>query len=256
MRFQRYLTEKTYRINEDIKYIYESSGMKNFMNKLKKDNLPAGLISNILNNDNIVFKEFSSGDLKTKDSKAAHLVNPVKILVGIFPGATYKPQTKEIFVGPPQNPLQIVLNKKVEIIDKSLLNVFENELTETRIKATIAHELSHWISDSTHNFHLSKLVSIADELKSGEIMKLHQKDVNMTYFEIDAIIHGMKAVRSKIGRKKWDTLTFDKASELYPSLWSVMHNLKQYGNDIVKLYRKLVLKRMAREKLLGKSMRG
>jgi len=77
----------------------------------------------------------------------------------------------------------------------------------------------------------------------------------MTYFEIDAIIHGIKAVKSKVGGKKWDTLTFKQVGELYTSLWSVITKLEYYGPDVAKIYKKAILKRMHREKLLGKNMR-
>jgi len=131
----------------------------------------------------------------------------------------------------------------------------QNEITEAKVKATITHELSHWIADSMFGFQITKLVDLAMELNSAEVLKLHKQDVDLTYFEVDAIIHGIKAVKSKVGNKKWDTLTFEQVGELYTSLWAVITKLEKYGRDVVAIYKKTILKRMFREKLLGKNMR-
>ena len=254
MRLKKHLiTEKTFRVNEDVKFIYDKA-FKTFVKDFAKGTLPANVQMWIVDMKEIIHTTFESSELKTKDAKAAHLVNPVTIEAGIFKGSFYDPVKKLMRVGFPIDAAHILLTKHVDVPEDQR-KYLENEIKETKIKATIAHELSHWISDSTRGFQISKLVRIADELKSGDVLKLHKRDVNMTYFEVDAIIHGIKAVKSKVGNKEWDTLTFKQVGELYTSLWSVIKRLEYYGSDVAAIYKKMVLKRMHREKLLGKNMR-
>jgi hypothetical protein len=41
----------------------------------------------------------------------------------------------------------------------------------------------------------------------------------------------------------------------YTSLYSIASSLKRHGKDVLDLWQKTLLKRMAREKLLGKNMK-
>ena len=253
MRLKKHLiTEKTFRVNEDIKFIYDIA-FKKFVKDFAKGTLPGNVQKWIVEIKPIIFKTFESSELKTKDAKAAHLVNPITIEAGLFKGSFYDPTIKTIRVGFSIDAAKALLTKMD--VPENQRKYLENEIKETKIKATIAHELSHWISDSTRGFQISKLVILAAELKSSDVFKLHERDVNMTYFEVDAIIHGIKAIKSKVGNKEWDTLTFKQVGELYTSLWSVIKRLEYYGSDVAAIYKKLVLKRMHREKLLGKNMR-
>jgi len=253
MRLKKHLiTEKTFRVNEDVKFIYDIA-FKNFVKQFADGTLPANVQKWIVSSADVIFTTFESSELKTKDSKAAHLVNPITIEAGVFNGSYYKPLEKKMRVGFPIDAARLLL-LKIDVPESQQIYL-QNELKETKVKATIAHELAHWIADSTFGFQISKLVNIASELDSGEILKLHKKDVNMTYFEVDAIIHGIKALKSKVGNKEWDTFTFKQVGELYTSLWSVITKLEKYGPDVVEIYKKTILKRMVREKLLGKNMR-
>ena len=253
MRLKRHLiTEKTFRVNEDIKFIYDTA-FKKFVKDFANGTVPSNVQKWIIDLKEIIHTSFDSSELQTKDAKAAHLVNPITIEAGIFNGSFYNPGKKLMRVGFPIDAAHIILTNQE--VPENQRKYLLNEMKETKIKATIGHELSHWINDSMFGFQISKLVKIADELKSGDVLKLHKRDVNMTHFEIDAMIHGIKAVKSKIGNKEWDTLTFEQVGELYTSLWSVIKKLGYYGKDIAAIYKKMVLKRMDREKLLGKNMR-
>lgn len=253
MRLKKYLiTEKTFRVNEDVKMIYNIA-FKRFQKDFANGTVPAMEQKWIVENKAFFLKEFDSSILKTKDAKAAHLVNPITINCGVLKGSYYKPQEKEMRIGFDLNAARILLlGTNVPENQRSHLN---NEITEAKIKATTAHELSHWIADSMFGFQITKLINIATELDSADVLKLHQLEVNMTFFEIDAMIHGIKAVKSKVGNKEWDRLTFEQVGELYTSLWSVINKLQVFGSAAVAIYKKTILKRMFREKLLGKNMR-
>ena len=129
------------------------------------------------------------------------------------------------------------------------------EITEERIKSAISHELSHCISDSLYNNHIGRILKRADELNNADIVKMGKKNVNMTYFEIDAQIHAIKELKRK-HKMKWDRLLLIDIFEMYTSLYFIASTLyKNYGQDILDIWQKMLLKRMIREKLLGKNMR-
>lgn len=94
MRLKKHLiTEKTFRVNEDVKFIYDKA-FKRFVNDFDKGTVPAKEQKWIIENKPFILKDFESSDFKTKDAKAAHLVNPVRIEAGVFNGSFYKPTEK------------------------------------------------------------------------------------------------------------------------------------------------------------------
>ena len=250
------LLEKTFKITADVNYVYKVGGFDKFLKAFKKDknNFPGS--DKIYQGKDIVFRVLHSNELKSMDAKKADLVNSVTILCGTFRnGSYYIPKDKQISISLDHNVLKIYAKETEKFLSPDQIKFFNNEITEHRIKATISHELSHWISDSLYNTHIGRIIHRAEELNSDDVMRLGKKDVNMTYFEIDAQIHGIKAVKSKF-RKEWDQFTLYDVFEKYTGLHSNANNLYQrYGQDILDIWQKMLLKRMAREKLLGKNMR-
>jgi hypothetical protein len=249
------LLEKTFKITADVNYVYKVGGFEKFLKEFKKDknNFPSA--NRIRHGEDILFTIIDSDKLKTIDAKKANLANPVIISCGVFDkGSFYIPGEKQLSISFHHPVLSIYANRTEDTLPPSQLKRFNNEITEHRIKAAISHELSHWISDSLYNTHIGKLIQRAEELKSDDIMKLDKKDVNMTYFEVDAQIHGIKELKRKF-KSKWDDFTLYDIFEKYPSLNSIASHLYQYGQDILNIWQKMLLKRMAREKLLGKNMR-
>lgn len=101
----------------------------------------------------------------------------------------------------------------------------------------------------------NKITTKATQLKDEDILKLKQKDVNMTYFEIDAQIHGIKNLKN-YGKENWDTLKLDDIFFEYNSLRKIAKKIYfKYGEDILQIWEKNLIKRMDREKLLGKNMK-
>ena len=259
MRLKRYLlTEKTFRIDKDVDYIYKGA-FKSFIDLWKKKIVDRGFQQLIfhaaLARRNYVYWETDSSKLKGKECQAAHALNPVKILCGVTEdGASwYRIDAKVIFVSFPTEVLRMMIMGQGP--PERLQIAFEKEVSEGKLKATIYHELSHWLNDTLHNYNISNIVNLAAELGRPELKLLGNKDVNMTHFEIDAQIHGIKAIK-KIYKKEWDDLTINDVFNYYPSLRGIADNLKnQYGEDVFRIWYKLLLKRMWREKLLGKSMK-
>jgi len=241
-----FFLEKTFNIKKDVDFLYDK-GFKSFIDTFQK----SGELSII------DYIELSSGKLQTNDSRKAHKENPITIKMGFTHITAYNPFTRTIYISVPEKAYTFFLNKEDEATTiKSNIIAYQNDLTENRIKASIAHELSHWISDSLHSSHLKKLFTISKNLNDADYIKLKHEDVNMTYFEIDAQIHGIKNLKQRYNIKDWDEITTESLFMMYTSLRNIYYILyKTYGLDICKIWLKALFKRMSREKLLGQNMK-
>ena len=210
-----------------------------------------------LNNRNeTIFFVNNSGILSTKAAKQAHEVNPVKIELGINKqGSYYNPGKSKIVVSLNWDAMNLMLSGDISVVPQNKRKMFKEEFKPHRIKSAISHELSHWISDSLHNRHITNVINKAREFQDPNIIKMGKSNVNMTHFEIDALIHGIKQLRIE-KRDIWDKLTFDGMFQLYTALGGVDASIQwNNGLDMADEWKKTIIKRMAREKLLGKNMR-
>lgn len=119
---------------------------------------------------------------------------------------------------------------------------FSKEFTEEKIKGSIHHELSHWLDDTEHNYHITKSLESPAENRDSNI--------NATTMEIQGQIHNIKQLYNKY-KDIWDELSFEELLNHSPTL-SNIHNQLPF-----KIRDKWVMdikKRMYRENLLGKKM--
>lgn len=253
------LLEKTFNIDADVDYIYEKSGFPKFIEDFNEGKMPykSQLFSFEFNFLDTIFNKIPSSELKTEDCVKAHSILPLDISTGISrKGSHYYPTTPSIFISISPNALSVYYSKDEHNLSDIEKRMISREITENRLKIGIHHELSHWISDCFYNKHLTKIVHSALELQSPERMLLKQKDVNMTYFEIDAQVHSIKGLKRKFTQDQWDTLTIEDILVEYPSLMSVYRVLKRdHGLDVALIWQKNLIKRLEREGLLGKNMR-
>jgi hypothetical protein len=286
------LLEKTFAVSKDVNYIYKTcfktlideiwihAGSGKHLNftspardRLLNKSSHKDIWKKVANGLDVTYKQIMSEDLPGKQAKEASKVNPTVITCGIYKeGNLYRPKEEYIAAGIKgpggktwdrgviilsinNSALKTALNNGMEYIQPSQLKSFTSEFKEARIKSTIAHELSHWLNDTMHNFHITKLIGTTRELAKPEILLLHKKDVNMTHFEIDAQIHGIKQLKMA-HRKDWDKMTLADVFMEYNALRFMGGNIYQkYGKEIGDIWQKAVIKRMAREKLLGKNMK-
>lgn len=283
MRLQRYLLrEKTFNISKDVKYIYDKcfdplvkelykhagkGKSLDFTNMAAIDKILSGKYSSfftkIRSANDVTYMTIDSDKLPSKQAKESHKLNPVEIRCGAYAyGNFYRPVEADVSAKKSliqlslhHNALGLILRGDMKQVDVSQLISFYQEFVPSRIKATISHEVSHWMNDTFHNFHISKLLKTARELGKPEIIKLHKKDVNMTSFEIDAQIHGIKQLKMQ-HRKNWDVLELKDVYLMYASLRFMGGQLyRAYGKEVGDIWQKMIVKRLAREKLLGKNMK-
>lgn len=233
------LLEKTFDIANDVDLIYNKF-FKSLVNDFNKKKIDSVWLSQ--------YRPLSikSSELKTKDAKKANSINPITIITDLF-------DYKNNYYDPKKNMINIIVNRRglLAYIQynydikkmKQDLNIkdfkeVEYEITEQRIKSSIYHELSHWISDSLYNRHIKTLVDLAKDNNNPELLKLGQKNINLTYFEIDAQIHAIKNLKKGF-KKEWDTFTLDKVFLYYNTLYEIAKEVYQkYGEDTLIIWEK------------------
>lgn len=215
-----FLYEATFDISKDTELLY-SLFLKKFVGTIEEiplidvswEKLFSLWLKNLksLNSNelNLVMYETNSGILNDADCKQSHKLNPINIYFGLSKNGSYynsidhyimislNIQVIESIVKYGYNNL---INNQSKKINSKLL---KNEFTKNKFNSMISHELCHWCDDSIHNFHILNKSILSKELKNIDIMKLNQKDVNMTYFEIDAQIHGIKMLK-KLNEDLWN----------------------------------------------------
>ena len=241
----RSLMEKTYNIDKDVDYIYNNGFKKTIDDFLKNNNLPSMR----------TYKKIKSNELKSKDCKESNLSNPITILCGGFSNSYYDYKNSNIYISLNMGAFKHLNNKNLSIND---MRAIKNEISENRIKATIYHELSHWISDSINNSYLSNLFkrvnSTKDDFEATFIRNMGLRDVNMTYYEIDAQIRGIKQIK-RTHKKEWDKMTLVDLFYKYSTLRQIGRTLYGFNKNVYNYWMKDLIKRMNREGLLGNNMR-
>lgn len=216
------------------------------------------LFRDVKENEGLVLKKFSSSILTSKKAVLSHKLNPIDIFIGVFDRNYYDTKSHRIVVGMNKEALEQII-KGPETIQKILSGPkgkhFQIEMQKHKIQSSMSHEITHWIDDTLHNFHITKLANKAGEIhhttgdveKAASLMRKGEKDVYLTDYEINAAIHSIKIYKKKHS-KIWDKLTFEDLMALAPS-----ENVSD--SHLGKEWRVKIKKRMARERLLGKKMR-
>ena len=246
-KFKKYLNlinESLMDVEIDVNYIYDKYFKEDY-SKIKK-----GINFNDINFTKDVFK---SSELKSTLSKEANLINPVKIYINTMGSNFYHTEKNIISVGYNENAYNYIMsfdgdyNKALESLkklDKTQYKQLSNEFNESSIKGSIHHELVHWIDDSLHNFHLSKT------LKKFQEYGKRPTNINMHYIERQGQIHNIKQLKNEY-LDIWDEISFEDMVNLSTSLTTIKRKLNE--EDYIK-WKKLTLKRMFRENLLGENM--
>ena len=272
------LLEKTFDISSDVNILYNLF-FKNFFIKLQnkefksyediKKNYYKLFFSNekgfdkTYDSDTILFGSIETSKLRSKDCKEADRLNPLIIYCGVFKGGSYY-KTKVYNVNNPyiiislnQDALFFYFNKYFSSnLNKNAKIELRNTLSPKNIKLALTHELSHWLDDSLHGGFLTSLMDLSSWLENEDILKLKQKNINITYFEINAQVNAIKNLRTQKDLKKWDTLTFEDLFFEYPSLRRIAQDIySKYKKEVLEIWEKYLMKRLARENLLGKNMK-
>lgn len=257
------LFEATLNINTIIDYIYKEA-FKTFIDEI--DNYRKGRRLN-MNRIKLKTTEFTPKLILQKmhspNIKNAMTDLPVTIKAGVFPrGSYYSTVEKTIYISFHQGVYDVLqqhagVNKYRELsvdIPPQLRKNFEQELNGSKVKASIAHEISHWMRDAKHGKQITKMVDKAQESPSraSKTFTRGQSDIYLTDYEMDALVHGIKQIKRDYDQAEWDSFTL---SDLFDKDPASMTNMNNFNKQQQKQYKKLLLKRLHRERLLGKKMR-
>jgi len=208
----------------------------------------------------ILFGGLHSSDLVSPDCKKASKIKPVTIYVGVSSSSNFY-DFGDNFINISPNSyifnLIVSLGTKVafERIPLKAVKRAKNEITEFRIKASIAHELSHWIDNSLHsvmdNIAGNPIKYSGKDLSNKLLLRKH--NVNATYYELQAQIHGIAQIK-KVYRAQWDKFTLYDLFNAYTALHEVARSLASDPEELNQWLKDLV-KRMSREGILGKNMK-
>ena len=281
------LREGTLNLGEDVDYIFENGGFKQFYDDVKMGRLPDK--REILRGEEIWFKNLNSSELPSETAKKAHTINPVTIRCGIsfYESPEYLPYSNKINIYihgdyfryfyeeiPKENFNQDFFKRYMSYIN-----------SPSQLKGTIYHELSHWIRDSLNNRHIKKHLGkvLPDKIKPTDyppeiyakkvqkIFDMGKPDSYMTNVEIDAIIHDIIQKKRDTEPDRWNEMTMTDLIEeigvINSTYKRVSKKYKEYidGNgvqvkpswkkDWAKEFVKMLLKRMSREGLVGNNMK-
>ncbi len=202
-----------------------------------------------------------SSELPSKDSKRASKLNPVEIKGGFFPGTGfYKPSDATIHVNFNNSAIDLYksedgIKNSLDFIPLSQHSNFKAEFDGSRIKATIYHELSHWLDDTFHNRYINKMIQKSTTFNNVSdaqtYVKQNEENVALTNYELNAQIHALKQLK-RLNKDMWDLYDLRDVFQLSPPLQIIYKSLSPEGR---KNWLKKLLKRMSREKILGAEMK-
>lgn len=248
-----FFKEKLHNIQRDVDYIYNNS-FKELVDDIQKNTLKNKDYYLLSSNGDIAL--FNSSQLSSTDCVKAHEVNPINIYCGIYKRSSYSfGDDKEIIISINNAVLDLFFNQ-ISIPDTtSKFRRLKNEITEKKIKASIAHELAHWVDDSIYKV-FKKIVGDEKNLsKQRELLKLGTDLIDTTYFEIQAQIHGVAQIKNSFTKDEWDNFSVKDLFELYPPLADVIEIVyTKHDKQIALIWVRALLKRLNRERLLGKNM--
>jgi hypothetical protein len=264
------LLENTFDIENDSILLFNKY-LKSIIQQIQSKKINNSIYDKLKKGEDYLIVKTDSSIFKTDDCKKAHSIKPVDIYIGIFKdyGMSYshdKNSDDIIIIG-----LNFLDLKNLYSLDFSSSPLYRKQvdtmlknMTANRILASINHEISHWISNNFYNRHITNKRDLPSDLSDKEketILKV--KDVNISYFEIDAQVHAIKMIKKRLidkvgkieGESIWNTFTLDDVALDYHTITSIYNMvLKNYGEPICKLWLKALLKRLDREKLLGNNM--
>lgn len=202
-------------------------------------------------------RTFHSSELKSENAKIANSIIPVDIHVWLtFRSNQYTPGDKKIHICLPENVLDTMLNG-VHLVPRHLLPSLRAEVSDLKHKASIRHELTHWMDDAMHNLHLSKSIETTMALISAGKSRAAQQaykrmtlgkhdDIYMTHIEVTPMVNQIAEYKRRVSKKQWDSMTWKDLMVALPSLGGLNY---KHGEP----WRRIMFDRLAREGLIGKS---
>lgn len=253
------LEEGTFDIDNDVDLLMDRLGVNTVLESYKND--PSKLHSLYWKSQGMTLSSVESDILTDSISIAAHDKIPVSIHLKLGGGSHYNPSEGEILISFNGSAIEYLGDEglnNVQAVSEEPSVV--QEFTPERMKGLIAHELTHWIGDAVYNQKGQKaLARYAKDMDSendySERSKITTRLRNASDEELNSFTAQIKQRRRSMGQEKWDNISFRELLQLDTALG---HNFKQVykglGQSEYVDFVKVLIKRLHREGLLGKSM--
>lgn len=251
--------EKTYNLSDDVEYIWNR--MERVVDEYRTNPEP---YSNATDYGREISKYIIYSDsLNSEDCKQAHDINPIKIFIGLFKYNLFNPSENKITISLNYSAVNTLgyLGLQNEMIKQEYPEIVK-EFEGPSLKASIAHELTHWIDDTIHNSFISKTLKRRETNLSKIPVTSQKYQDSMNRFkkisthEINSIVHEIKELKNEMTDEEWDKLTFRDIGEIKPKFHHWVKSIKQvFSSKEVQQTAKFLFKRLYREGLLGKNMK-
>lgn len=251
----RFVCEETFKMSKSVDKLYDIH-MKSMVDSYHTN--PEQLWRVSQNAGGTVFSKTDSSVLTEHDILIkAHQKNPITIQFGLLP-TNYNSMLSMISVGISVDAVRFLgvkgLNNEVAV--KQIPTVV-NEFEEIRIKALIAHELTHWIDDTLHN---QKVIKATDKYLQSlgtdetENERLTNEYQFFSELEVQAIVNEISNTRDnqleEYSRWSWNDLKRE-----HMALNVVMQKAEEtLSKEERSGFMKLFLRRMSRENLITPNM--
>ena len=137
-------------------------------------------------------------------------------------------------------------------VEEGIYKRILEEFTKLTLQTSLAHELSHWLDDINHQNHIEIAIK---KYNRGDTDTLYNaKFIDAHYMEINAQVHALQDLKQRIGTSKWNKINIYQAIYRIPTLNALYRYLKSLEDNSEKKWLHSILKRLAREKILGKNM--
>ena len=248
------INEITYEHASDIDYIYEQY-LKPFVNNFLKNDKK--YIKKFSDDGFILYTKFDSNELPSDVAKQANQTNPIEIGIGIMHDASfYIPQQNNIFFTIlPSKLIQLMHDRDISFdeLEDHVKRKFKLMLSESNLKATISHELAHWLDESLRDNKVSTYLKKIPKQWKQENISVNNLAAEI---EVQAYMNGLNTFRKSFSDNEWNNLTFKELFELSTPLRDLLKLLKQRKDkNIIEKWKRKFFERMARENLIGKNMK-
>jgi predicted XRE-type DNA-binding protein len=234
-------------VQEDVDFLWNNCFIVLFDYYAKNPQIVYDKI--IVNKQDFSYITISSNILPSQKAKQTHIKKPIEIIFGCFKdGNQYITFEKN-------NEIRFTLDiDAINILgsdglkNKAAINAYpelEERFSEMSIKASISHELTHWIGDAEHNL---KLINYLKQTKK------HTNDKTLNYFEMDAYVNSIAEMKNHIPDNVWNNMTFLDLIMKKNALVAMLKKVQKLPLKRVEIWNKAFFERLSREKLLGKNM--
>lgn len=196
MKFKEYLNESFDVKKQDIDYIYSflTPTIKEWNSNIESDIVERMIkLQDDLKN-NFILKRIKTSVLKSDIIKVVDKINPMEIQIG-FVTPTYNLFNKTIVVGADSH-----------LLFKASHGEKREKIKENLVKASIRHEITHWLDDTLNNFYMTKIYKTQDW---DTITRSGDGEIESTDFEVIAQVDAVKEVIRRFPKITKSLLSFD-----------------------------------------------